>query len=89
MVLPQPGPPHTIVGRPWGTPPLVISSNPAMPVRAFGNWGNSRESALRRALGVAKDVRPPNKNVQIQIKEQWMSPFSTGPHKEKQNAYYL
>src|SRR6266404_5057267 len=43
MVLPQPGPPHTIVGRPLGTPPFVTSSKPAIPVGDFSNlvilWG--------------------------------------------------
>jgi hypothetical protein len=37
MVFPQPGPPHTIVGRPVGTPPFVTSSNPAIPVGDFSN----------------------------------------------------
>src|SRR5689334_191082 len=36
-VLPQPAPPHTRVGRPRGSPPLVISSSPGIPVGAFGN----------------------------------------------------
>ena len=31
-VLPHPGPPHTSVGRPSGSPPPVISSKPSMPV---------------------------------------------------------
>src|SRR4051812_37913272 len=31
-VLPQPGPPHTSVGRPRGKPPPVTSSRPWMPV---------------------------------------------------------
>ena len=34
-VLPQPGPPHTRVGRPAGSPPEVISSNPGIPVGTF------------------------------------------------------
>jgi len=36
MVLPEPGPPISIVVRPDGSPPPVISSKPAMPVRVFG-----------------------------------------------------
>jgi hypothetical protein len=48
-----------IVGRPFGTPPLVISSNPAIPVRAFSNCGNTRESPLRRDLDVAKELNLP------------------------------
>ena len=36
-VLPQPGPPHTSVGRPFGSPPPVISSRPSIPVGAFGS----------------------------------------------------
>ncbi len=60
MVLPQPGPPHTRVGRPRGTPPPVISSNPRMPVAALGKV-RSRMFCLAivekgRAGGVA-DVR--------------------------------
>src|SRR4051812_27439959 len=35
MVLPQPGPPHTKLGRPFGSPPDVSSSNPRMPVGLF------------------------------------------------------
>src|SRR5580704_13427060 len=37
MVLPQPGPPQTIVVRPRGNPPPLISSSPLIPVGAFGN----------------------------------------------------
>ncbi len=35
-VLPQPAGPQTSVGRPLGRPPVVSSSSPMMPVRAFG-----------------------------------------------------
>ena len=38
-VLPEPGPPLTSVGRPAGSPPLVISSRPGMPVGLFRNAG--------------------------------------------------
>src|SRR5687767_4677922 len=34
-VLSDPGPPDTSVGRPWGKPPLVMSSSPGIPVGAF------------------------------------------------------
>ena len=37
IVLPQPGPPHTIVVRPRGKPPPLISSRPRMPVGAFSS----------------------------------------------------
>src|SRR6185312_633012 len=36
MLLPQPAPPHTSVGRPFGNPPSVISSRPLIPVGDFG-----------------------------------------------------
>ena len=36
-VLPQPVPPQTRVGRPWGSPPPVISSSPLIPVGHFNN----------------------------------------------------
>src|ERR1700733_7011396 len=36
MVLPQPGPPQTIVVRPRGKPPPLISSSPLIPVSALG-----------------------------------------------------
>ena len=36
-VLPVPGPPHTSVVRPSGSPPPVISSRPRIPVGAFVN----------------------------------------------------
>jgi len=36
-VLPQPGPPQTRVGRPFGRPPQVISSSPWMPVGHLGS----------------------------------------------------
>lgn len=54
MVLPQPGPPHTIVGRPFGTPPPVISSKPAIPVLAFCSCGKGRASLLRRDFDLAE-----------------------------------
>jgi len=38
-VLPHPVPPVTSVDRPSGSPPPVISSSPATPVRAFGSTG--------------------------------------------------
>src|SRR4051812_732568 len=37
--LPQPAAPQTSVGRPAGTPPPVISSNPGIPVGAFSRRG--------------------------------------------------
>jgi hypothetical protein len=37
MVFPQPGPPQTIVVRPRGNPPPLISSSPLIPVGALGN----------------------------------------------------
>jgi hypothetical protein len=43
-----------MVGRPFGTPPCVISSNPGMPVRVFSNCGGTRESGLRRVFDIAK-----------------------------------
>ena len=36
-VLPHPGPPHTSVGRPSGSPPPVISSKPSIPVATFAS----------------------------------------------------
>jgi hypothetical protein len=33
--LPEPGPPHTSVGRPCGNPPYVTSSSPLIPVGDF------------------------------------------------------
>jgi hypothetical protein len=36
IVLPEPGPPSNSVVRPRGKPPLVMSSNPSMPVQALG-----------------------------------------------------
>src|SRR5882724_9773505 len=39
MLLPHPALPQTSVGRPFGKPPSVISSNPSMPV---GDLGNNR-----------------------------------------------
>jgi len=36
MVFPHPGPPQTMVVRPRGNPPPLISSRPLIPVRAFG-----------------------------------------------------
>lgn len=33
--LPHPAAPQTSVGRPWGKPPPVISSNPPIPVGTF------------------------------------------------------
>src|SRR2546430_15863665 len=59
-VLPQPAPPHTSGGRPRGSPPLVISSSPGMPVGALasGRLGGCRPfparfggAALRRRTG--------------------------------------
>ena len=38
-VLPDPGPPQTSVGRPFGSPPLVTSSRAGIPVGAFGRAG--------------------------------------------------
>ena len=35
IVVPDPWPPHTSVGRPCGKPPPVISSRPVMPVADF------------------------------------------------------
>jgi len=35
-VLPQPAPPATRVGLPFGRPPLVMSSMPGIPVGDFG-----------------------------------------------------
>lgn len=35
LVFPQPAPPQTIVVRPLGRPPLLISSKPGMPVGVF------------------------------------------------------
>src|SRR5690349_14011653 len=37
MVLPHPGLPQTIVGRPLGSPPPVTSSNPGIPVADFAS----------------------------------------------------
>src|SRR5258708_33281479 len=45
MVLPQPGPPQTMVVRPLGRPPPVISSSPGMPVGDFSRGSNSRTGA--------------------------------------------
>src|SRR5690349_5528838 len=36
-VLPQPALPQISVGRPFGSPPHVISSSPAMPVGVFAS----------------------------------------------------
>jgi hypothetical protein len=49
-VLPQPALPQISVGRPWGNPPLVISSKPAIPVRDFGK-------ELRDTAGVFEDFK--------------------------------
>ena len=38
-------PPQTMVGRPAGRPPPVISSKPAIPLRAFFNCGKARDAA--------------------------------------------
>jgi hypothetical protein len=66
MVFPQPGPPQTMVGRPAGSPPLVISSKPAIPLGAFFNCGNARAAAadlgrfdarVIRALFVPRNVK--------------------------------
>jgi hypothetical protein len=46
MVLPQPGPPQTMVGRPAGRPPPVISSKPAIPVGAFFSCGKAGDELL-------------------------------------------
>src|ERR1700730_4992839 len=45
MVFPQPGPPHTMVGRPAGRPPPLISSKPAIPLGAFFSCGKARVAA--------------------------------------------
>src|SRR5450631_4773661 len=38
-LLPEPGGPHTKLGRPAGNPPPVISSKPTIPVGLFGSCG--------------------------------------------------
>src|SRR5258706_10409028 len=54
IVFPQPGPPHTMVGRPLGNPPFVTSSNPAIPVRDLSSLVIPREAFPFRFLRIAK-----------------------------------
>ncbi len=69
-VWPQPALRQINVGRPWGSPPPVISSNPVMPVgdlgRARGVLGITparqdlwfRKSPGRRPRGSREPARP-------------------------------
>jgi hypothetical protein len=49
-VLPQPAPPQTRVGRPWGNPPPVISSSPVIPV---GHLDRTSRIGFAFLLGLA------------------------------------
>ena len=65
-VLPHPGPPHTSVGRPSGTPPSVISSNPSMPVGTLRSAGPGRveeRTFRRRTVRVAMSLQIGNQKL--------------------------
>src|SRR6478609_9471619 len=53
IVLPQPGPPQISVGRPFGSPPPVISSSPRMPV---GDLGTSRTGPGRAVFRLRIEI---------------------------------
>src|SRR3712207_2273871 len=62
-VLPQPAPPQTSVGRPFGRPPWVISSKPPIPVGALGRgWAAPTPGAAAEMwLSIRKGCRCPSK----------------------------
>src|SRR3954471_4605518 len=74
IVLPEPGPPQTMVVRPRGKPPPLIRSNPFMPVGHLGTIGRVADERapfsdlwfwLARAIAIASpgDVKEVTKEV--------------------------
>src|SRR6266849_8570591 len=51
------GPPHTIIGRPFGTPPFVTSSQPTISVRAFSARFTFAEALPFRFLRIINTKR--------------------------------
>src|SRR6266404_2056291 len=95
IVLPQPGPPHTIVGRPFGTPPLVTSSKPAIPVRAFSSRSALAGAWPFRFLRIAHSLGAPSRSTDSAEIGQTLTanimrtrPAETMPH-STEGAFYL
>ena len=55
-VLPQPVLPQTSVGRPFGSPPLVIVSKPSIPVSTFASCLLFLGTNFCTAVAVASDL---------------------------------